>query len=429
MRLAQLIHDRRWWVLFCVILAALSATYIVRGFGIYYGHLIADKKVGFADAQMRWSEVRYVLRRKNPFDVAFANDPAMKACAPLSQWSSGRDSSVDPDLGVPGGTVYPGWAYISALLFVGVPRAVLQNYYAAWMILSLAAMFAWGWTTGRMWGLRASLLFALSLTAIAGWTRAIYLGNYPLLLVLLLIVTLLLAERGHPLWAGLVLGIVLLKPTLTGPFVLVFLVRRDFKTVAVAGIYLAACSLVCWWLTRTDPLEMTRQMFAAGRVWVSGGYGPVQYLIRLGAAPQNATLIIGLLGFVLGVAAMVLARTKDLLVLFGIASIIARLWSYHYYYDDGVMLFALIALAVMAMRTNDSLLTLAFLAMGASLWAPAKLTETHLIVQLLQIVIWIAVVVVLVQHERARRNEGAQLMKPGNSVSDMIGEPLESTDG
>jgi hypothetical protein len=385
--------DRIWWALAAVLLL-LSVFYAVRGF-MSYSHVHPyEDGVGFMDVNRRWAEAHYVLRGKNPFDVAFAHSPPARKVAPERQFDTPRNSDVDADLGVPEGVVYPPWAYVTGILLLWPPYSVLAPYYACLMVAALAVVFVWAAGLGRPWGRATAAAFGAAALALASWGGAILLGNYPTIIVAFLVASLWLAERNRPILAGLFLALALTKFTIAGPFVLAFLVKRQFKTVAAAMGSLLIASSVTWFLTRTDPIEMVAQMMAASRQFIGAGYGPLQYLLRAGVGPSAASALVGVPVVALGLAGMLAARRCSLLVLFGIAGIVARLCSYHYYYDDNAMVFALMAFAVSAFRSGQLLPLAWFFILGLTLWAPAR-TSQIAAAQVFNQAVWIASAVIL----------------------------------
>ena len=228
----------------------------------------------------------------------------------------------------------------------------------------------------------------------ASWAGAITLGNYPIIVVAFLIASLWLAEQNRLILAGPFLGLALTKPTIAGPFVLAFLEKRQFKTVAAAMAYLLIASSITWFLTKTDPIEMIAQMMAASRQFIGAGYGPLQYLLDAGVAPSAASALVGVPAIVLGLAGMHAARRCGLLLLFGIAGIVGRLSSYHYYCDDNVMVFVLMAFGVSAFRSRRMLPLACFLILGLTLWVPAR-TSQIAAAQVFNQAVWIASAIIL----------------------------------
>ena len=174
--------------------------------------------------------------------------------------------------------------------------------------------------------------------------------------------------------AGLFLGLALIKPTLSGPFVLVFLVRRRWVALAVALIYLVVGSAVVWGLTGTDPIRMLGQMERSGYDWgittYTGRSDAVAVLAALGLPPRQALRVSVSICVALALAAMWLCRRASPMVLFAIAAVVGRLWVFHYHYDDVILLFVLFGLMEALRDKRSTALMIAFGLLGVTLWFP-----------------------------------------------------------
>ena len=389
----------RLWIAISLVLGLISAVYITRGFLIYSRGPAHGP--GQNDVLWRWLETRYVLRGQNPYDVMFAHSWNAAAVAPPAQHECKRDSRIAPELGVPVGLVYPPWAYFSTAAICWVPRAVMVPLYAVLMVASLLFIAHWGYRTGRPWGDEIAMAVVALCLSLASWVGAIFLGNFPTLLMALLIGCLLLLERNRSVGAGLLLAIALLKPTFAGPLVLVFLVRKQLVALSVVAVYNLVATWVVCARVHTPPLEMFGQMLASSQLVVGFGTGPVQYLINAGVAPALATNVVGTCFLGVGAAAIFLARRASLLSLFGIAAVIARLWAYHLYYDDSILLFLLIALVHRALQTRSRSFAVCAVLCAISLISPGRATE-YLGFQVFQQVAWCASAFLLVLDARGR---------------------------
>lgn len=374
-----------------VCLLLLAGVYFLRGFYNYF----EPTAIHGVDGRSRWIEARYVVRGKNPYDVAFAHVPSAAPFAPLGQSLVTRDSTPETDIGLPVEVVYPPWAFFTGALIFWTPYDVMLPYYAIIMSAGLVFLALWAAHQGRPFGGYATLLLVASTLALASWVGAIFTGNYPLVVIPLLAAVLWLDEKRHPVLAGLLLGVAFVKPTVVGPFFLALLVKRRFVSAAVCALYILLASLFTWYMTHTNPLEMLRQMSAISAEFVVAGTGMVQFLINHGIKPALATKYVGLVMGTLGFIALLASRKRDLLSLFAIAGITARLWSYHYYYDDNALLFALMVFALAAFSFKSRLAGACFLVLGGTLWMPARLTDIPAI-QILENLIWIGSAVMIV---------------------------------
>ena len=238
------------------------------------------------------------------------------------------------------------------------------------MALGLALLFFWARSEVKGGQPPMGLAVGFVTLAAAPWVSAIIVGNHPLLVVPLLAMSYWLLKNGQDWAAGILLGMALLKPSLAGPFFLVFLLRRSWSGVTACVAYVVFASLVTWRLTATDPLEMLGQMFAASKQFVDQGYGPAQYLMQAGMPTQAATVSTAISFTVLGCWALFLARHGTLLAQFSLAAITARLWAYHQSYDDAVVLFALVFFARETLGSHLRIAITGFLLSTITLWMP-----------------------------------------------------------
>ena len=77
------------------------------------------------------------------------------------------------------------------------------------------------------------------------------------------------------------------------------------------------------------------------------------------------------------------------------AAVFSRLWTYHYYYDDGVFVFILVALALAALRSARPGPMLWFGLCGLPLWAPEGLVERPPAVHVARFFVWIGAALAL----------------------------------
>jgi len=390
-----LLERRPLLLLASILLALFAAAYAARGYVIYFGILPVADFIPGCDALTHWREEHYVFRGQNPYDVMFAHMPGAAAFQPPAQVLVNRNAMPDPILGIPtSNVVSPPWAFSTMAPVFALPLRWSAPFYALLMLAGLSAVGVWAYRQGRPWGLSTAVFLAAAALALGSWCSAIFTGNYPLLIIPLLIGVLCLTEKNRPILAGLLLGLAVIKPTLGGPFALALLMHRRFTSLAVAAAWMVAASLITWWAIATNPVEILSQMFAASRGVLSAVNGPARYAIAAGADPVVATKISGLIAGVLGTLALFLARRQNLLTLFAIAAVTARFWMYRFVYDESILLFLLVALALAALRSRSHLATAAFLAVGMSLWMPARLTD-HLAFQLFQQCTWATGVIVL----------------------------------
>ena len=391
---------KRFWLIVALLASLFMLMTLPRGMMIYFRLGRYDDSPGRIDGFRLWRETHYVMRARNPYDVAFANlPPIARTVNPCNPRLDQRSTAVFADLGWPEGVDYPPWAFISMVPFFwpGVQHYLL--YWGVCMLVGMAAAALWAAAEVRAAGestSTAAVAIALCVLAFNAWGGALSVGNNPAVVVAALVATYVLLRQERFALAGVTLAVALLKPTLAGPFVLPLLIDRRWRTLIVAGSVLLLESILTWSLTRTNPLDMLRQMMVMSKFYIGGGFGPAQYLMHAGVSPPVASQIMGLAGLVLGTVALLLARRRSLLARFAIAAVIARLWSYHYDYDDAVLVFAVVFFAVRAESTRSPVAVAMFLLLCASLWTPGSLAAKSIAAQVLEQGVWIAAAAVVV---------------------------------
>ncbi len=365
-------------VLVCF-LVVLSAAYLGKGFWVDL-YSTTGKFPGAGDLSRRWVEEQYVTHGLNPYDfgpggVANAHDRAVAA---------------DASLGIPAGVDYPPWAYFSglALCWPGWPQ--VRVWYAVVNLACLAYIISMLLRFTREESLLDRTLLVLSVTAVAAICTTIGSGNYGVIVLALLAGSFEAYEAGHFGLAGLLMGIAALKPNMSGPFLLIPLMQWRIRALVSAGVYLAVASAVVWLMTHTDTLTMLGQMIRVGSHYASTDTGPLKALVSAGVPEHVAVILAAAICLSIFVPLLYLYRnTPDPILLFAIASLTGRLWTYNSNHSDTILVFLLLAQWRLAARTKDSRAFAVFVATAASLWIPAKVADNHLL-QVATTAVWLS---------------------------------------
>ena len=389
--------SRRFWLALAIVASGIAAVQLPRAFLAYFHVWPPRITNGHVDLDRRWQEVQYVFHGENPYDVLFANSARARSVEPPEQTSVGRFATVDPGLGLPDGVDYPPWAFTTEALFVWLPSRQSQEFfYSVLMCVGLAIVFVWVYHQLKNESPLAAYAVGMAALAAASWVTSIVVGNFPPVLLPLLIACHTLLNSRKDVAAGLVLGVAMLKPTVAGPFFLVLLVKRRWAAAAVCAAWVCATSAVTWALTHTDPLHMLVQMFVASKLWIGDGFGPAQYLMSAGVPPFSATATTAVAFLLLGLYCLWLLRDRSMLALFSIAAITSRFWSYHMYYDDAFMLFALVFLAREIFASGQRIAMLAFCLACLALWVPHHIALIPAL-QILQLCTWLLLAFVVLR--------------------------------
>jgi hypothetical protein len=367
-----------------IILFLVAALYLGRGF---YSLVFKSQTNPAIDLHKRWIEQRYVYGGQNPYDVVELV-AAERAHLPPPECS--RDNRVNPEIGPPffrqGG--YPPWAFVTAVLLVlPISFEAASTYFALLDIIALAVIAGWAYRLGRFHSrLGALFLVATSLAPIAHY-NTLFFGQYGILVVALLVAVYFLYESHKPAAAGFMYGLATIKPTVSGLFVIYFLIKRQWRFLLVASAYVASASLVTWALTKTNPVEMLQQVQNLAHRWtlnewnLDGEGHPVgtfhlgtstgsSLFMQMGLNFKMASLLAGGLGLVATLTLTWLWRSGSTLTLFAIAATFGRMWAYHRPTDDVMMIFLLVGLGRLVLIRGSLSLVFAFSAVGLSLWLP-----------------------------------------------------------
>jgi hypothetical protein len=357
---------RRLKLLLVASLAALSIAYIGKGFfvGIF---------TGSSDVWRRRLEERFVLREH--IDTRIAASFIRR------------------------GVVYPPWSYLSGALLFWPPWPQVRVWFALVNFACLTWIIGFVVAYARDQPKLDRLLVVLSVTAIAAFCTTIGVGNYGVIVVALLVGAYQAEEAGRPVLSGLLMGVALLKPQLAGPFLLVALVRGRFRALAAAAIYLIVASTAIWMLSGTDPVRMLLQSARFAGVFANTTNGLLTLVLDVGVPYRLAAPLTAIVCLAIFTPLLWTNRERSPMLLFAIAAVTSRLWTYNLNTSNLILVFLLLALWRLAIETRVVRAGVLFLAVGASLWVPARLSECHAI-QLAEHLIWLGGVVGLLILDR-----------------------------
>lgn len=278
-------------------------------------------------------------------------------------------------------TVYPPYALV---MFVPVfePFGKLQGRVIIELLslVSLVAIAAYGHRLLRDSGPAAAGLGAVAALAISGNGNAIGLGQFSIISAGALLMQIVMLERGRPLAAGAWWAAAMLKPQIGVAFAGLFIVRREWRGLALGSGILAGLSLAaCWW-TEISPAALIDYWLLRMNVGFAEGYSmPSRLAAALGVHPRAMHLGLAALLLVL-VPVLYFKRFEaaarvEPLVLAAFAAVLGGSLLYHLFYDN-VMMFPLlfVALAAAARQPTPGWILMAA-AVGASLWIPQRVLE------------------------------------------------------
>jgi hypothetical protein len=352
------------------LLTVLSAAYLGKGFWVEIFRS-GGRWSGAADLWRRWLEQQYIFRGQNPYTVT----------------ANSLRGYADPMLAVPADVDYPPWSYFSGLVFFWPGWPQVRIWFGLIDLLGLVYVVSFVIRFARRGIPIDRILLVLSVTSIAAFCTTIGTGNYGVIVLALLAGSLEAEEARHSILAGLLLGLAMLKPNMSGPFLLIPLVRARLRILFAAGAYLVIASAAVWIITGTDPFTMLGQMLRAGGRFTSADAGLLTALISSGVPYRIATPLLAAICLAIFGPLLFRYRNAEPIVLFAIAATFSRLWTYNQNHSNMILVFVLLALWRTAIERQDFRTCATFLAMAASLWIPATVSALR-IVQGGEILIW-----------------------------------------
>ena len=221
-------------------------------------------------------------------------------------------------------------------------------------------------------------------------------GQYAIIVMALLVAAAWFDEKNRCLLAGILLGISLLKPNISAPFCICFLVSGRFRTLVAAAGYVTAASVITWIVTKTNPVELLIQMQRTADTFILDMPNVIKALTAFHVSIHSAVQLSAAGGLVLELVLLIPIRKANMLWQYAIACVVARAWSYHRPYDDLMIVPLLIALGVLAARIPIRSIRVAlFIAVGLTVWLPLTFKVRWPVVAL-QHVAWLAGLVIVV---------------------------------
>jgi hypothetical protein len=353
--------DKKLFLVITVIFSMLAVLYVGRGLQ----QLVSVSSSSEAkDLRTRWDEMRLVLVHKSPYE------------------------------GTTSPSSYPPFTYPADILILWPPWSAARFYFALINLICLGFLAGWAYRTTARRDARFAAALATSIPATSAVSTGLGLGQNTIFYTTLLILALWLCRLKLSVGSGFMLGVAMSKISITLPFVLLFVFRKDWKVLVGVGAYIVGGTLlVCLWV-HDSPLHLARLWIQSAESYACIGYSPATFLCKLGVSPKMAIRTCEMVVLLVAVITFSWLRGLPLVTLFGLAAGFGRLWTYHRVYDNFMLVILLVALADAYLRTERWELGVALLAVGSTLWLPPKVADIEA-VQIMHLVIWSAAMVAL----------------------------------
>ncbi len=366
-------------------LLLISVAYLGKGF--YY--LLLDNQEGTIDLYLRWQEQQYFYHGHYPYFAREGSDLVIREIGPITS----------------GG--YLPWSFFSGVLFfppISYPLTRLYHVFLNLISLSVLALFSYN--LGKIYH-KSYALFAMAATlAISSNCTTLKNGQYGLIINAFLIGCYIFIQKNKHSWAGLFLGIAMIKPNISAFYFLIPLSQKKLTSVLLFFLYLIFATVYILGITETNPLLMLINFSQQVSFFTAKGNSVVNLLLPLGIPGNYATLILGLVGIIICLSIFYFYRNYSLLTLFAIASVMGRMCFYHYDYDNLMLVFLLLAMLELTFKYPHKLNMIVLFIVGISLWIPPTAVTFFAFYQgKLQFIIWgLAAVYLLISQKYNKAN-------------------------
>ncbi|MEA5620703.1 glycosyltransferase 87 family protein [Cronbergia sp. UHCC 0137] len=366
-------------IIFCffLIFSLLCIFYLTRGF--YY--LIVDE-IGAKDLYSRWIEQQYIYRGLYSYDITEGS--------PL----------VDPQLGPVRSGGYPPWAFFSGFIFFPPISWELTRWYHGLLnTISLIILTIFAYQIGQPYGNLKAWFTVVACLSISSNATTLGVGQYGVIINALLIGIFWSLQKNKNLFAGLFLGLALLKPTISAPYFLILVIRKKIDAIFTCCLYIFIASSTIGMLTQVSPIYMIEKMIKVSQYYVHSGYSGINVLLNLGINPAIATILLAIVATVILIGLLYLFENSSLLFLFAVAAVIGRLWTYHLIYDNVMLVFLLLSVIDLTFNRPNKLNILILTLLLLSLSLPAKIINLPY-TQIIQSIIWVVSFIYLLVYQK-----------------------------
>lgn len=302
--------------------------------------LIKERGLSFVDFYARWQENAYLLHGINPFEARGINI--------LDNIGSIGENMIT----VP-------WAWIIGI-FIN-PGFMPYKYAKIWGLFVLISILITCMIVVYQYaGEKLSLdkvgrwTFVMLIGSSLHWWFSIYCGNNGMVAALLLIIAIFIYDS-HPIIAGGVLTLAMVKPQLTAVFYVVLLIKRKFVPIAVSAVLGGVSMVIVSMLTGVSPLILIKQTTDASGV-LSDTYIGFFDMLRYYGLPLDLTLYLDILLGVCFLCActyiMFMQKVEEPLICFTVPAVMQSFWFYKQSHDNIIICVLMMGFALLFYRTK-----------------------------------------------------------------------------
>jgi hypothetical protein len=379
----QVNFDKLLFIL-SVVLFVIAAIYLTKGFYIL---LLSSDQVNPQDLFTRWQEQQYIYHQQYPYYARVGS------------------KNIIPEIGpIISGGYFP-WSFFTGFFLVpNISWPLVRIYYTFLNIICLVIIGFFSYNVGLPYGKPKALFCLAASLAISSNCTILGVGQYGLIINGFLVGFFLAIKHYKYSWSGLFLGMAMIKPNISALYFFILMARRGFTGIIVFLIYLIFSSLFISLAVKVDVLKMIEEVFSQTKYFATTGSSTINYFVSFGIDTSSAVLISGIVAMLISMIIFYLCRSYDLLTLFAIAGVIARVSTYHLNYDNVMLIFLLLAIIKMTLIKPDKLNFLVMLVVGFSLWMPARTINFHTAyITSIQFSIWLFALGYLMFQEKQRK--------------------------
>jgi hypothetical protein len=216
-----------------------------------------------------------------------------------------------------------------------------------------------------------------------------------------------LLKKNYNLLAGLFLGLALLKPSISGLYFFILIVKKRISAVFACCLYIIISSSIIGILVKVSPIYMIEKMITVSQYYVNTGYSGINFIMAFGVSPLISTILLAVIAAFIIIGVFYLFKDNSLLFFFAIACVICRLFTYHLVYDNVMLIFLLLALICLTFNkpNKSNILVLIFVILSLSL--PPKVTDFPF-VPMIQIIIWFCSLLYLIISQKEFKHSQIQ---------------------